>query len=143
MPTRPKFFPTSVSRYLDPKERSWDTVVSQKGRLVLDSEKILEQDLVELNRMRELARTLPSGWVRGQSRGDAYDEFSFDVPWLAGPALNPDFVANAFHMQKVQALVAGILLDIEYVNTDTKGDNLIQLDPPTVSDGTSFNPQAN
>jgi hypothetical protein len=136
MPTRPKFFPTSVSRYLDPKERSWDTVVSQKGRLVLDSEKILEQDLVELNRMRELARTLPSGWVRGQSRGDAYDEFSFDVPWLAGPALNPDFVANAFHMQKVQALVAGILLDIEYVNTDTKGDNLIQLDPPTVSDGT-------
>lgn len=136
MPTRPKFFPSSVSRYLDPKERSWDTVVSQKGKLVLDSEKILEQDIRELDRIRQLARTVPSGWVRGQSRGDAYDEFSFDVPWLPGPVLNPDFVPNAFHMQKVQALVAGMLLDIEYVDTDTKGDNLIILDDPTIFDGT-------
>ena len=136
MPTRPKFFPSTVSRYLDPKERSWDTVVSGKGKLVLDSEKILEQDIRELDRIRQLARTVPSGWVRGQSRGDAYDEFSFDAPWLPGPVLNPDFVPNAFHMQKVQALVAGMLLDIEYVGTDTKGDNLIVLDPPTRFDGT-------
>lgn len=131
MPTRPKFYPASVSRYLDPKERSWDTVVSQKGKLVLDSEKNLEQDIRDLDRIRELARAVPSGWVRGQSRGDAFNEFSFDEPWLPGPVLNPDFVANAFHMQKVQALVAGMLLDIEYSNTDTKGDNLIVLDGPS------------
>jgi len=131
MPTRPKFFPPSVSRYLDPKERSWDTVVSEKGKLVLDSEKILEQDIRELDRIREVARTVPSGWVRGQVRGDAYSEFSYDAPWLVGPVLNPDFVANAFHMEKVQALVAGMLLDIEYVDTDTKGDNLIILDAPS------------
>jgi hypothetical protein len=130
MPTRPKFFPPSVSRYLDPKERSWDTVVAEEGKLVLDSEKILEQDLLELDRLRDMARTVPSGWVRGQSRGDAYNEFSYDAPWLAGPVLNPDFTPNAFHMQKVQALVAGMLLDIEYVETDTKGDNLIVLDVP-------------
>lgn len=136
MPTRPKFFPPSVSRYLDPKERSWDTVVSQQGKLVLDSEKILEQDLADLDRARQLARQVPSGWVRGQSRGDAYSEFSFDDPWLPGPVLNPDFVPNAFHMEKVQALVAGMLLDIEYVNTDTKGDNLIVLDAPTAFDAT-------
>jgi hypothetical protein len=131
MPTRPKFYPASVSRYLDPKERSWDTVVSQKGKLVLDSEKNLEQDIRDLDRIRDLSRSVPSGWVRGQSRGDAFDEFSFDEPWLAGPVLNPDFVANTFHMQKVQALVAGMLLDIEYVDTDTKGDNLIALDAPS------------
>jgi len=130
MPTRPKFFPASVSRYLDPKERSWDTVVAEKGKLVLDSEKILEQDLRELDRIRDLARAVPSGWIRGQSRGDAYGEFSYDAPWLPGPVLNPDFVPNTFHMQKVQALVAGMLLDIEYTNTDTKGDNLIVLDAP-------------
>jgi len=131
MPTRPKFYPASVSRYLDPKERSWDTVVSQKGKLVLDSEKNLEQDIRDLQRIKEQARSVPSGWVRGQTRGDAFNEFSFDDPWLPGPALNPDFVANAFHMQKVQALVAGMLLDIEYTNTDVKGDNLIVLDAPS------------
>lgn len=130
MPTRPKYYPASVSRYLDPKERSWDTVVAQMGKLVLDSEKNLEQDIRDLDRIREFARTVPSGWVRGPTRGDAYGEFSYDDPWLVGPVLNPDFVPNAFHMQKVQALVAGMLLDIEYVDTDTKGDNLIILDPP-------------
>lgn len=135
MPTRPKFFGPSVSRYLDPKERSWDSVVSEAGKLVLDSEKNLEQDIRDLDRIRDLARSVPSGWVRGQTRGDAFEEFDFDDPWLAGPALNPDFVANAFHMQKVQALVAGMLLDIEYAGTDTKGDNLISLDVPSPPGG--------
>lgn len=130
MPTRHKYFGPSVSRYLDPKERSWDTIVSGKGKLVLDAELILKQDLQDLERVRQLARQVPSGWVRGQARGDAYEDFSFNEPWLPGPVLNPDFVPNAFHMKKVQALVAGMLLDVEYVNTDTVGANLIVLDPP-------------
>src|SRR5690348_337701 len=104
MPLRDKYFGSSVSRYLDPNEHGWDTVVSNMGRLVLDSEKNLEQDIRDLARMRQLARQVPSGWVRGQSRGDSFDEFSFDAPWLPGPVLNPDFVANAFHMRSVQAL---------------------------------------
>jgi hypothetical protein len=134
MPLRDKYFGPSVSRYLDPNAHGWDTVVSGMGRLVLDSEKNLEQDIRDLARMRQLARQVPSGWVRGQSRGDAYEEFSFDAPWLPGPVLNPDFVANAFHMRSVQALVAGFLIDVEYTNTDVAGDNLIQLvapSPPT------------
>jgi hypothetical protein len=131
VPLRNKFLSPFVSRYLDPNERSWDTVLAGQGKLVLDSELILEQDLRELDRLRQLARQVPSGWVRGQSRGDAYQEFSYDDPWLPGPILNPDFVPNAFHMRKLQALVAGILLDIEYVNTDTTGDNLIILDDPS------------
>lgn len=131
MPFRDKYFGPSVSRYLDPNEHGWDTVVSNMGRLVLDSEKNLEQDIRDLARMRQLARQVPSGWVRGQSRGDAYEEFSFDPPWLPGPVLNPDFVANAFHMRSVQALVAGFMIDVEFANTNVAGDNLIQLAAPS------------
>lgn len=131
MPLHTKYLSPFASRYLDPHERSWDTVVPGQGKLVLDSELILEQDLRELDRIRQLARQVPSGWVRGQSRGSAYGDFSYDLPWLPGPILNPDFVANAFHMKSLQALVAGVLLDIEFTNTDTVGDNLIILDDPT------------
>lgn len=137
MSVKDKYFPSSlVSRYLDPNGRAYSDVVYQKGKLVLDSELLLNQDLQNLQRCRLLARQIPSGFIRGQSRGDSYDDFSYDVPWLAGPVLNPDFRANAFHMKKLQALVAGFLLDIEFTNTDTVGDNLIQLTPPTVFDGT-------
>ena len=133
-----KFFPgTLVSRYLNPSDRAYSDVVYQQGKLVLDSELVLNQDIQNLQRCRLLARQVPSGFVRGQSRGDSYDDFSFDAPWLAGPVQNPDFVPNTFHMRKVQALVAGFLLDLEYTNTDTPGDNLIQLPAPTVFDGTA------
>jgi len=137
MPIRNKYFPASVSRYLPPGETSYTDVVYQKGKLVLDSELILQQDLRALGQVRQLARTCPSGWVRGQSRGDNLEDFSFDAPWLPGPVLNPDFVANSFRMRKLQALVGGMLLDIEYSNTDTDGDNRILLTPPTVYDGTA------
>jgi len=39
-------------------------------------------------------------------------------------------------MRRRQALVAGYVVDIEFTNTDTSGDNLIQLDPPTTFNGT-------
>lgn len=136
MAVHDKYFPgASVSRYLNPDGRAYSDVVYQKGRLVLDSELILNQDLQNLQRCRVLARQMPSGFVRGQARGDSYEDFSYDAPWLAGPALNPDFVPNAFHMRKMQALVAGFLLDVEYSGTDVGGDNLIQLPPPTIFDG--------
>lgn len=136
MAIRNKFFPgTLVSRYLDPNGKAYSDVVYQKGKLVLDSELVLNQDIQNLQRCRLLARQVPSGFIRGQSRGDSYDDFSFDDPWLPGPVLNPDFVANSFHMRRVQALVAGFLLDVEFTNTATPGDNLIQLPLPTVFDG--------
>lgn len=132
-----KFFPTTtLSRYLKPGETSWDTLVYQSGKPVLDSEGILGQDVRELFSKQILANNVQSGWLRGQTRADTYADFTYDVPWLAGPVLNPDFVANAFHMRRRQAVVAGHLIDIEYVNTDTANDNLIVLDEPTVYDGT-------
>ena len=137
MAIRDKFYPSTVSRYLPPGETAYSDVVYQKGKLVLDSELILQQDLRALNQVRQLARTSPSGFIRGQSRGDSYTDFSYDAPWTPGPVLNPDFVANSFHMKKVTALIAGMLVDVEYVNTDTDGDNLIILDSATIYDGTA------
>jgi len=136
MAIRNKYYPSTVSRYLPPGETAYTDVVYQKGKLVLDSELILQQDLKALAAVRQLARTSPSGFLRGQSRGDSYDDFSYDAPWsFPGPVLNPDFVPNSFHMKKVQALVSGMLLDIEYAETDVDGDNLIILDPATTFDG--------
>ena len=132
-----KYFPTSsLSRYLKPGETSWDTLVYQSGKPILDAEGILGQDVRELFSKQVLGHTVHSGWLRGQTRADTYSDFTYDEPWLAGPALNPDFTANAFHMRRRQAVVAGHLVDVEYVNTDTANDNLIVLDTPTVYDGT-------
>ena len=49
MAIRDKFYPSTVSRYLPPGETAYTDVVYQKGKLVLDSELILQQDLRALN----------------------------------------------------------------------------------------------
>lgn len=132
-----KFFPTStLSRYLKPGETSWDTLVFQSGKPVLDAEGILQQDVRELFSKLILAHNVHSGWLRGQTRADTYDDFTYDDPWLPGPVLNPDFTANAFHMRRRQAVVAGHLVDVEFTNTDDPNDNVIVLDDPTVFNGT-------
>lgn len=136
MPIHRRYFPSSVSRYLPPGETGFADVVYQKGNLVLDAELLLNQDLRDLDRVRTLARQSPSGFIRGVSQLDSYRDFRYEPPWLAGPVVNPAFVANAFWMRKVQALVAGMVLDVEYTATDTSGDNLIQLSRPPLYDGT-------
>jgi hypothetical protein len=137
MPIRNRFFPgSSVSRYLPPGETGYASVVYQSGRPVLDAELNLDQDLRKTIKDLLLCNQSHSGWLRGQTRADSYSDFSFDAPWLPGPTLNPDFTANTFHMRRRQAVVAGYVVDIEFTNTDTANDNLIQLDPPTIFNGT-------
>lgn len=137
MTIREKYFPSSVSRYLPPDETGYSELVSLHGRYVLDAELILQQDLRSLARVRTLARQCPSGFLLGQGNREGLEDFSFREPWiLPGPITNPDFTSNAFYMRKVQALVAGMVLDLEYTNTDVDGENLIQLEPATVYDGT-------
>jgi len=132
-----KYFPGSaVSRYLKPGETGFSQVVHQAARPVLDSELNLDQELRTHLQSVLAQRRIPSGWLRGQSRADAYADFSFDPPWLAGPTLNPAFTADSFHLRKLQAIVAGHLVDVEYTNTDAEGDNLIILDPASRFDGT-------
>lgn len=136
MALRDRYFPGSVSRYLSPEERGYTDVVYQKGRLVLDAELILDQDLRDLQRIRALARQSPSGVLKGQGHRDVYDDYIFEEPWLPGPVINPSFVANALQMRSFQALIAGMVVDVEYTNTDQPGLNIILLEEATVYDGT-------
>ena len=98
-----KYFPTgTVSRNLPPGERSFVEVVHQQGKRVTDADLNLAQDLRDEMRRRVEALRTPSGFVRTVSHRAAFDDFTFPAPWLAGPALNPDFVANAFRMRKLR-----------------------------------------
>lgn len=131
-----KYFPTgTVSRNLPPGERSFVEVVHQQGKRVTDADLNLAQDLRDEMRRRVEALRTPSGFVRGVTHRAAFDDFTFPAPWLAGPALNPDFVANAFRMRKLRAVIAGFPVTVEYSNIDTEALNLIQLDTPPLSTG--------
>ena len=123
MPIRTHYFTGStVSRYLSPGERAWAGVVYQSGRPPLDAEFQLNQDAAEQIRTTLAQFTTPSGWVRGQTRSDAFDDFTFPA------STDPSFVADAFYMRSRLATVAGNPVWVEYTNTATAGQNLIQLD---------------
>jgi len=128
-----KYLPSSVSRYLPTGETSYASAVYQRSNLVLDSELLLSQELLAQMRADLLAKQVPSGFIA--SARDTYDDFATDDPWLPGPLPNPDFIANSFHLRRVQAVVAGLPLSIEYTATTTKGDNRIQLQAPTTYNG--------
>lgn len=131
-----RFFPTgSVSRHLSVGERSWVDVVTQEGRRITDADLNLLQEVRTDLRRRMAAASTPSGFVRGVTRRNSFDDFLFEVPWTAGPTLNPDFVENALGMTKQEVVVAGFPLTIEYANTDTDGENLILLDRSPILGG--------
>ncbi len=133
MPIHQKYLPPSVSRYLPTGETSYASAVYQKGNLVLDSELLFNQELRDQLRSELLARQVPSGFLVGSR--DTYDDFRTDDPWFPGPLPNPDFLPNNFHLRRIQAVVAGYPLTIEYTATDTSGDNRIQLAAPTAFNG--------
>lgn len=130
MPIHQKYFTgSSVSRYLSPGERAWAQIIYQSGRPIFDSELQLDQDVTNEVRSLLAQQTMPSGWVRGQNRYDAFDDFSFPVPG------DPDFVADAFTMRARTAWVAGMPVVVEYTNTTTAGQNVIQLDTAPLHGG--------
>lgn len=131
-----KFFPTgTVSRNLPPGERSFVEVVHQQSKRVTDADLNLAQDLRDEMRRRVEALRTPSGFVRGVTHRASFDDFTFQPPWLPGPVLNPDFVANAFRMRKLRAVLAGFPLTVEFSNIDDDELNLIQLDDPPLATG--------
>ncbi len=128
MPPQDRYFPgASVSRYLSPVGRSWDSLVFQNAKVLLDCESILVQDAAATMRSLLLEKTAPSGWVRGR-RGR--DDLTFTVPGDVG------HVANSFVMSKQLAIVAGRPVVVEHVNT-VDSENLIELDAPPTYGGTS------
>ena len=123
-----RYFPgTTVSRYLPTEGRSWDDAVYQSGKPVLDAELNLSQEVKAAFEGVLLNKAIASGWLRAAS--NYAPGFTFPNPG------DPAFVNNAFYMAKQTALVAGIPLVVEYVNTTTGGQNLVQLSAAPVYGG--------
>lgn len=117
--------PSSVSRDLTPADYSWDAVVYQAGRPVLDAELNLAQDASEYNRVLLAGSVLPSGFIRGQGITPSFDEYGF----------SPVLPVDSFALSRLLANVAGMPVVVEYTNTTTQGQNVVTLPPADLSSG--------
>lgn len=121
--------PNTVSADRDPSERGFLGTVIQSGKPLIDYEFQLFWD-IQSNLQSQIRRLqFPSGVLKSNARRGSYQDFSFDLP------TDPGFVANAFHMSRLTALVAGIPVMVEYTDTSTPLDNVIQLDAPPILGG--------
>lgn len=118
---------SSVSRDLSPSNYSWDTVVTQSGRPILDAELNLVQGAAEYNRVLLSGSTLPSGFIRAQGTSPALDDYGFYLPGGG--------TANSFGLPRMLAMVAGMPVVVEYTNTTTANSNLVTLTSPPASAG--------
>jgi hypothetical protein len=111
----------ALSRYLDPSETGFDTVVSAKGLYVLDSELLLGQEIKRAESMEQVQYTMPSGFIRA---GQAPGEWDFRME------------SNALHLiNRPVVHVNGWVIPLEYTNTSTAGENQITLNAPPASAG--------
>ncbi len=138
--------PNTVSRSLKVGDRSFQTVVTQSGKAVVDSEYQLMQDADQHAKSILNQFQAPSGWLRGQTRHDGYDDYITET----SPAINddtqvpgtyidptpgPGVLVNSFVMPRLVAQVAGMPVVVEYTNTRDAGYNLITLEEPDVFPG--------
>ena len=120
--------PSTVSRDVPPGEYSWDTVVYQSGRPVLDAELNLTQEEAEYARLLLGNKTVSSGFLRGQSTRDSLQDYFY----FPAPAPGDE---NKLGVFKQTAWVAGMPVVVEYTNTATPGENVVQLPVPPQSTG--------
>jgi hypothetical protein len=119
--------PSSVSRDLNPGEYSWDTVVYQSGRPILDAELNLVQDASEYNRTLLAGKSLPSGFIRGQTTLSALNDYAFGVP--------PGVPVDSFVLPRLLATVAGMPVVVEYTGAVTPNANVVTLPAASASSG--------
>ena len=154
--------PNTVSRHVKVGERAWHTVVAESGKPVLDSELNLHQDASWMENFLLRRWQVPSGWLRGRTHNDVYCDYGLgqdhnvtddsgstaDDGSLGGSQggsqgagglfLHDDgTLLNSFVLPKLEAIVAGHPVVVEYTNTSTPGGNLIGLNDPTIYDGTN------
>lgn len=125
----PVTVPNDVSRNLPPGDRSFSDVVFESGKPVLDSELNLQQDAKAFAASLVSKHAQQSGFFRGQTRKDGYDDFYFGLP--SDPEIND---VNLFGMVRQEAIVAGFPIVIEFTGTAAVGKNLIQMEAPTAYD---------
>jgi hypothetical protein len=130
MPSFNRYYnvPSSVSRDLSPSNYSWDTVVTQSGRPILDAELNLAQEAGAYNRVLLSGNTLPSGFLRGQGSVGALDDYRFYLPGGGYPA-------NSLGLPRLLAMVAGMPVVVEYSSSTTANENVVVLPAPTASSG--------
>lgn len=124
--------PSTVSRNMKPGEKSFDQIVYQSGKPVLDAELNFSQALAEYTRTLLADNEHPSGFVLGDHHKDPYADYTFYTG-----AADGSFVANAFRLKRLHAMVAGMPVTVEYHNHNTANTNLITLAEPTIHDGTN------
>ena len=145
----PETVPNTVSRNAHVPDRSFQRVIWESGKPVLDTDLNLSQDTRDFAERLLRRWEMPSGWLRGQTHKDwasevitgvAPDNVSDDSPGGnlidEGSIGEPHTLVNSFLLPRREAVVAGWPVVVEFVNTSTTGLNLIGLEPPTIYDGT-------
>lgn len=144
--------PNTVSRNLKSGERAFHGVVTESGKPVLDAEMNLRPDLAWMENYLLRQWQAPSGWLRGRTHKDVYSDYRFIGDGVvdlsdttddngasgSGDHLDTDDTCiNSLVLPRIEALVAGHPIVVEYTNTSTAGFNLISLKAPTIYDGTN------
>jgi len=150
--------PNSVSRNLRVGDRSFQTMVWESGKPVLDSELDAAQDASFWENYLLRRWQVHSGWLRGQTHHDVYNDYilgsapsevvddseqvesigeSLGSVGDGAHILDDRTLIDAILLPRLEAVVAGRPVVVEFTNTRTAGYNLVTLDPPTIYDGTS------
>lgn len=108
--------PNTVSRSLAVGDRSFSDVVFESGKPVLDCELNIQQDAQQFANALVSKRSQQSGFYRGQGRHDSLTDYFFDTP--------PTLPINSFGLKRLEAVVTGFPLVIEYNNVATAGENV-------------------
>lgn len=108
----------TTSRNLETENYAWESVVHQFGRPLLDSELNLSQDVLRKG------IDSPSGILQRPSQGQG--RFIYESPFESGHA-NPNFRANTLIIERFQAIVAGMKVDVKGTNINDSTLNHVDL----------------
>lgn len=146
----------TVSRGMSSGDRSFFGLVHESGKAVLDSELNFKGEIERYADYLLQRWQTPSGWLRGRTNFDSYDDFtvssapgafldeSDQTDVMNGGLRDGDHILgdrtmiDAFLLPKLEAVVAGMPVVVEYVNVSEPGQNLVILNPAQVYDGTNL-----
>ena len=98
---------SSTSRNLDTTDYAWESVIHQFGRPLLDSELNLSQDVLRAQQRKPN----PSGILQRPSKGEG--QFIYEPPYDLNGLANPNFQEDTLIIERFQADVAGMLVDVK------------------------------
>lgn len=121
-----KDYGSGVGRYDDPEGRNFETTIFRQGKLVLDHELQLTQDIVGETEAKLRKRTMPSGWLTGDFLATRGGAFGVSTLFRAG-LTSANYVE--FYAQK--AHVNGWVFPVEYTSLNATRNALTLSAPPT------------